>query len=83
MENSKKRRFWEKALQDQERCGLTQARFCRERNLSYATFKYWKKKIEQDPFIELPVVQDEAQVEKQSPLVSLSLPGGASLTITW
>ena len=39
------RRIWEAHIQAWEKSGLTAADYCRQHNLSYDAFHYWKKKI--------------------------------------
>lgn len=38
-------KHWQALLREQERSGLTQAAFCRERKVSSGTFAWWKRRL--------------------------------------
>jgi hypothetical protein len=55
-EIEEKRRFWRQQIEGWRTSGLTRAEYCRQHNLSYDRFIYWKRKFskESNPaFIEL------------------------------
>ena len=43
-----KRGHWEWIIKEQEESGRSGAAFCRERQISYQTFAYWKKRLSKD-----------------------------------
>lgn len=46
--------LWKQRLQDWEDSGLSAMKWCREQNIPYSTFGYWKSKLnskEQEPII--------------------------------
>jgi len=47
-ENAKKRRRWEKHLEDWAASGVTQVAYCHVHNLSRQQFQYWKKRLHPD-----------------------------------
>lgn len=58
-ERAEKRRYWEGLLKSWKESGLTQAQYCREKNLPVHRFLYWRKLIlpENTPatLVELPI----------------------------
>jgi hypothetical protein len=45
VERVEKRKYWEGQLNSWKASGLTQAAYCREKNLGVRRFLYWKKRI--------------------------------------
>jgi len=41
-------RHWQALVQEQERSGLTQAAFCRQRQINPGTFSWWRRKFRTD-----------------------------------
>lgn len=41
----KKRKFWQRHVENWKRSGLTQAEYCRRYNLSAKSFTYWKVRL--------------------------------------
>jgi hypothetical protein len=55
-ENEDKRRWWKEHIDAWAASGKTQAAYCRQQDLSYYRFQYWKKRLHQSSkpaFIEL------------------------------
>jgi len=44
-ERARKRRFWKKQIEAWQSSGLEQTEYCRQNNLKYHLFTYWKKKL--------------------------------------
>lgn len=64
--NSKLRNSWEQQLENWRASGLTGAAWCRQKEIAYAVFLYWRKKLESEAltaqseeFIEIPEAPDE------------------------
>lgn len=91
---TKKERLWSARLEEWKKSGLSQRRYCEERQLSLSTFRWWRSRLrepgrsagQQTSFVELPVPQAssyEAPVSG-SPITlavgtySLSVPSGFS-----
>jgi hypothetical protein len=52
---------WVKHIEDWKICGLTQAEYCRRKDLKQHVFTYWKKRLLEradrgSPFVQLPAV---------------------------
>lgn len=45
MSSQSKRSYWQAHINEWSKSGVTQKSFCRENNLSLATFGYWRKKL--------------------------------------
>lgn len=63
--NSKLRNSWEQQLENWRASGLTGAAWCRQKEIAYAVFLYWRKKLESEAltaqseeFIEIPEAPD-------------------------
>ena len=70
---------WQGLVAEQESSGKSQQEFCAKRGVSVASLQYWKRKLREDSFVEIPVVSQphlrgEAVVE---------FPGGAVLRVLW
>lgn len=42
-------RFWRKQVQQWQRSGATQVQYCQEHKLSIAAFRWWRRKLVDDP----------------------------------
>jgi hypothetical protein len=42
-------RFWHKQVQQWQRSGATQVQYCQEHKLSVAAFRWWHRKLVDDP----------------------------------
>jgi hypothetical protein len=42
-------RFWHKQVQQWQRSGATQVQYCQEHKLSVAAFRWWRRKLVDDP----------------------------------
>ncbi|MFO8083785.1 MAG: hypothetical protein R6U27_05645 [Desulfobacterales bacterium] len=63
-ENEEKRRWWKEHVDTWSASGKTQTAYCRENDLSYSRFQYWKKRLIQSSkpaFIELCLGEAERQ----------------------
>jgi hypothetical protein len=75
---------WRRHIEDWRSSGLTQQAFCRDRDLSYHQFHYWRRKITQQP-TQLPTRQPPTlvpvtyQPDSLSRGLSLQLPNGITL----
>ena len=58
-ERAEKRRYWEEELKNWKESGLTQAEYCRDKDLHVHQFLYWRKRIFPEKssatLVELPV----------------------------
>lgn len=45
MANPGKQILWEQRLQEWKKSELSEVKWCKEQNISYATFRYWKSKL--------------------------------------
>jgi len=56
-ERAEKRRIWEAHLKSWKESGLSQAKFCREKELEARRFLYWKKRImpQKASFVEIAI----------------------------
>jgi len=78
MSLEEKRRYWQEVIAAWESSELSQPSFCREHNLSYSQFCYWRhefnkeKKQEAGHFIPLQLEPQEALAEIKPLSISLS-----------
>ncbi|MGD8914181.1 MAG: hypothetical protein PVJ68_15775 [Candidatus Thiodiazotropha sp.] len=75
---------WRQHIEDWRNSGLTQQAFCRDRNLSYHKFHYWRKKLADTPVAKKrPRSSALVPVTYQAPSpdngLSVHLPSGISL----
>jgi hypothetical protein len=75
---------WRQHIEDWHNSGLSQQAFCRDRNLSYPQFHYWRKKLVNKPADKTPLRPSAlVPVTYQSALpgngLSVHLPNGISL----
>jgi hypothetical protein len=75
---------WRQHIEDWRNSGLSQQAFCRDRNLSYHKFHYWRKKLAHAPVNKTqPRTSALVPVTYQSPSpgngLSIHLPSGISL----
>jgi hypothetical protein len=47
-------RFWDEHVQQWQRSGATQVQYCREHKLSVAAFRWWRRKLADDPPARVP-----------------------------
>ena len=52
-ERARRRRFWKQQIEAWQESDLHQIEYCRQNNLKYHRFTYWKKKL--IPLVESPV----------------------------
>lgn len=69
-------RFWEAHINAQAKSGMTRAEYCRQQNLSYWAFDYWKRKCrEKNPavsFVPVRVQQDyPPKINHSSPVLKI------------
>jgi len=62
-DSSGRRRFWQQHLQNWKSSGLSQAKYCRQHELSLKSFVYWKRK---DKGLSTAVCLVEVPVQRQS-----------------
>ena len=80
-ENQEKRRHWREHMDAWSTSGKTQTAYCREQNLSFHRFQYWKKRLHQPSrpaFIELKL---GSQGREQSPAPLRLMVGGCQVAI--
>ena len=68
--------LWQDRITGWQESGISQSQFCRENNLSLATFCYWKKRlVEQtdNKFIQVPIFSQKSEQ------VKLIIPGGIKI----
>jgi hypothetical protein len=75
---------WRQHIEDWRNSGLSQQAFCRDRNLSFNQFHYWRKKLARAPVNKTPPRSSAlVPVTYQSPLpdngLSVHLPNGITL----
>lgn len=73
LSRSRKRRLWEKLVEQCNAAGLSQAEYCRQNRISIKSFQYWKRKIERDScvpaLVELPLKPSSAAISRACPLL--------------
>ena len=75
MSRSSARQRWRQLVKEQGRSGLSIAEFCRQQDVSQASFYQWRKKLQSDDsFVPLSVVSSAG--------VSVELPCGAVVRIS-
>ena len=84
--SSEKEQFWRLVLQEHSESGITIRRFCKQQELSEASFHAWKREIRQRDLRQTQLVpvklaapkNDQAVIHNaKSPCVEIQLPGGA------
>ena len=65
-----KHKLWEQRLQEWKNSSRSAAKWCKEQNISYATFVYWKSKLK-------PPVQEEVIFEE------LKEPSSTATELRW
>lgn len=74
--------LWEKTFIDYRKSGLSQRAYCKQNNLKYSTFAYWKNRLSKkakEQFVEIPVVKlDE---KENNLLLNLSIDPNGEITI--
>lgn len=59
------RKFWEEHIEVWKNSSISQAEYCRQKNLKSNSFSYWNsklyRKINSKPFIELPIKKKQNQ----------------------
>lgn len=70
MVNQEKKHLWEQRLQECQQSAKSAMKWCREQNISYATFCYWKSKLR-------PPVQEEVIFEE------LKEPSSTAIELRW
>ncbi len=84
--STEKQQVWFDHIQACEASGLTQAEFCRDKNLSINTFAYYRSQYLAKPLAANPNSSSHSFVELHLPPVtlepfSLSLPNGIKLSL--
>lgn len=75
--------FWQRHMEAWGRSGLTQARYCREHELSLASFGYWRRRLRTSPQTKpngsalVPIVVGE--VTTPAAVIEVRLPNGLSV----
>ena len=72
---------WERLIEDQLRSGMSQKAFCKEREISLASFQWRKMKLKRkgNPFVELEMPPESREEWK----AELELPGGVKFRMNW
>jgi transposase len=73
-ERTEKRRYWRKHIAAWRRSGLSQSAYCRENDLSFHQFRYWKKRVHDDKVDEsvglVEIEMESCQIHSKSPVAS-------------
>ena len=85
MKAEDKSSYWTAVILDWERSDLSQPAFCKERDISYAKFCYWryelKKKKKQQAGHFRPVKVSAPSPITQNPVLSIELASGVALKL--
>ena len=66
--------YWQQVLGEWEGSGLSQAEFCRQRNLTAVTFAWWKRRLRGSAGARLARGGRTARIAGRSAFVELALP---------
>jgi hypothetical protein len=89
----KSQAYWEQIQAEWKRSGLSQPAFCRERDIEYSTFVYWRTKLKENnklPSKSEPVSFAEIKINPINPIkptvvspseIKLRLPNGVMVCI--
>ena len=73
MTSSEKRAFWQKHFKDWQQSNLPQREYCKQHNLSFASFGYWRTRSKRMKF----------SVEHNKNLIPVSITRPVSATVTF
>jgi hypothetical protein len=74
---SARAKYWRRVVAAWERSGLSQAEFCRRRNVNYAAFGYWRRRLQADGTGGQPAARRDAASERTPPrFIEVALPWG-------
>ena len=76
---AEKEAFWRKHITVQKTSGESQSAYCKKENLTYGSFRFWKKKLtaleaDTGQLVEMPIFIPRIQEENQSLEIILSSP---------
>lgn len=63
-QSDKKREYWRAVSKEWSSSGLSQRRFCEDREISCSTFTYWRRRL-----------RDESEVESPPPFIPVEIRG--------
>lgn len=71
-------KLWNNRISEWEQSGISQRKYCKEENISYPAFQYWRKRIriKSNQFVELKIDSDTVN---QS--ITINLPNGIYLAV--
>lgn len=72
---------WERLIMEQEASGENQERFCLERGIALSSLQVWKRKLREEPFVEIGMAPRVDKAERAEAVVEL--PSGAVLRFSW
>ena len=79
---------WKRIIKRWENSGISQKEFCKQHNIAYSSFKYWRNKItnilEVSAFKEIEVVKKKSDIcaNVKSP-ININLPGNVIVSIPY
>ena len=85
MTSQDRQQFWQQHFGAWQASGLSGAAFCKQRDLNYAQFNYWRKKLQVNEAVEKPagfaqVTQLAAPLNDSNNELGLHLPSGISFS---
>lgn len=83
MTNLERTHFWQKQIATWQASGLSGQRFCKQNNLSYHQFVYWRRKQDKPPSSQPDSATGFTKVTSVAPMqeeLTLTLPSGLSIT---
>ncbi|MDH5720460.1 MAG: hypothetical protein OEZ13_07525 [Spirochaetia bacterium] len=81
MENEKNT-IWQEIFADYRKSELSQRAYCKENNLKYSTFAYWRNRLSKrakEQFVEIPIVKSD--VKEDNLFLNLSMDSNGEITI--
>lgn len=82
MSSFEQNKLWKNRISEQQASGLTITRWCKEHEISYRQFHYWKKRLsvaashakdtQTDLFVEIPLTKSTSGGNKQEERIHLS-----------
>lgn len=74
-------RFWHKQVQQWQRSGATQVQYCQEHKLSVAAFRWWRRKLVDDP--PTPGSRERARPASVPTFTEVRIPQGGEAAATY
>lgn len=85
MTNEQAQKYWEQVLSDYQSSGLSGMAFCKQQNIAYHRFTYWRSKLRPSEPVKVDRSSGFSRVmvtdpNRETAELSISLPSGVSIT---